>query len=413
MTVRSLLALLTILAVPAVVTGCGAAAVGSEPASLAPAGAKALAEIDGDLDSDQWQAARDLVGRFPDGGKLLDKLGEVEGAVGAQVVVVALNEGQGVALTQPDDEAKLGSFAKEYHLVSREIEGWTAVAEDAETLDAYERALEQGTLEGNAIYEEARAKFPDEALATLYTRGDTTSDWTALALTAEEDGFRLAGRARMGTTALTPLDPALLDEIPGDVLAAFAFGGGDLASQLPENFAFSDLLTPFADALSGGAVVWVRPGMPIPEVTAILPNGDSALLDQFALAFTGSTPGDAELDGHIARRIHAGPVTITYADVDGRLVLTTGATLQGGSGTLADEPGFQDVREQAGSPDDTGGFVYVDVSSVSTLLSLLGGLDVAGIPEELTRNLQHVRSVYAALGGEGPEQEIAIFVAIG
>ena len=412
MTVRSLLPSLAVLAACAVLSGCGAAAVGSEPASLAPASAKAFAEIDSHLDSTQWTAARDLIGRFPDGGKLLDKLGEVDGAVGDKVVVVALTEGQGLALTQPADAAKASSIVEEYHLVSREIEGWTAVAEDAETLDAYERALEQGTLEGNTIYEKARAEFPDEALATLFARGDTTSDWTALALTAEEVGFRLAGRARVGTTALTPPDPALFDEIPGDVLAAFAFGGGDLASQLPDDFAFSDLLTHFADALSGGAVVWVRPGLPIPEVTAILPKGESALLDQLAVAFTGSTPEDAELDGHTARRIHAGPVTITYAEIEGRLVLTTGTTLQGGSGRLADEPGFQDVREQAGSPDDTGGFVYVDVSRVSTLLSLLGGLDAVGIPQELTRNIEHVRSVYAAFGGEGSQQEIALFVAI-
>jgi hypothetical protein len=407
-TVRTLLAVLAVLGVSALLSGCGAATAGSDPASLAPVGARALAEIDGNLDSDQWQAASDMVGRFPDGGKLLDKLGAVDGAVGDQVVVVALNEGQGLALTQPDDAAKLGSFVEEYHLVSREIEGWTAVAEDAETLDAYERALEQGTLEGNTIYEEARAEFPDEALATLYARGDTTTEWTAVALTAEDSGFRVAGTMRT-PEASTPqaIDPDVLDEIPGDALAVLAFGGGGLPSTLPNPLGLD--LTPITDLLRGGAVVWVRPGAPIPEVTAILPEGDAATLDQLIRAFSPSAPEDMELDGIPAKQIKAGPVTVTYADVDGRLVLTTGRTLHGSGGLLEDE-GFQEAREQTGLPDPTSGFFYVDFQSVSSLLSLLGGF--GGVPDEVTRNVEHIDWLYGAYGGQGPKQQIALFVAI-
>jgi hypothetical protein len=408
MTVRNLLAVLAVLAVPAVVSGCGAASVGSDPASLAPAGARALAEIDGDLDSDQWQAARDLVGRFPDGGKLLDKLPEVEGAVGDRIIVVALDDSQGVALTQPDDAAKLRSLVAEYHLVSREIEGWTAVAEDAGTLDAYERALEQGTLEGNSIYEEASSEFPDDALATLYARGDATTEWTALALTAEDGGFRVAGRLRTPeSSAAKAIEPDVLDEIPGDALAVLAFAGGELPSGLPNGLGID--LAPLLDLFRGGAVVWVRPGAPIPEVTAILPEGDAATVGQLVATFAGMTPEDTELEGVQAKQIKTGPVTITYAEVDGRLVLTTGTTLHG-SGGLLDDEGFQEARGQTGLPEPTSGFVYVDVQSISSLLGLFGG--AAGVPPELTRNLEHVDWLYAASGGQGPVQEIAVFLAI-
>src|SRR5215211_1608331 len=238
MTMRSLLAALASLCLLATAAGCGAASqTGSGGASLVPASAKAVAEVDGNLDSDQWQAALDLIGRFPDADKLLDKLHEADDAASDELFVVALGDQKAVALTQPDDAAELRSFADEFELVSRELDGWTALAEDESTLDAYEQALDAGTLAGNALYDAARETFPDEALATLYAHGETSSEWTALAVTAEDDGLRLAGH--MKTTEaneLKPIDQEALAEVPGDALAVLAFGGGDFASKLPDEF---------------------------------------------------------------------------------------------------------------------------------------------------------------------------------
>ena len=414
---RSLLAALALLAATAAVAaGCGATretgAGATNPASLAPADAQAVADVDGDLDSAQWQAARELIDRFPDGGKLLDKLRELDEPAGDQIVVVGLPNGDGVALTQPDDAAKLRSLVDEHELASREIEGWTAVSDDADALDAYERALDRGTLEGNAFYEAARREFPDEALATLYARGEEGGEWAGLALTAEDDGLRLAGSIREASGSdLHPLDPALVDQIPADSIAAIAFGGGDIPDELPNMLGID--LRPFAEALAGGAVVWVRPGLLIPEVTAVLPSGETAFVDQLLQTFTGRTPEDTELDGHPAKRIRADALSITYAEVDGRLVLTTGTKLTG-NGRLADDPGFREAREAAGMPDATGGFVYVDVQQAASLIGLLGGLRGGGVQEldELMRNLQQIDWVYAAYGGAGPEHELAVFAAI-
>lgn len=409
---RSLLAALASLGLLAVTAGCGAASeAGAGAASVAPASAKAVAEVDGNLDSDQWHAALDLIDRFPDGDKLLDTLHEADNAAGDQLFVVALDDQNAVALTQPDDAAKLRELTEEYHLVSREIDGWTALAEDESTLDAYEQALDAGNLEGNALYDAARETFPDEALATLYARGETSSEWTALAVTAEDDGFRLAGH--MKTTEaheLRPIDQDALDEVPGDAMAVLALGGGDFASQLPEQFgAALTQLRPLADALSGGAVVWVSPGIPFPAVTAILPNGDAALVDGLLPLIAGQTPEDTQLDGQPAKSVKAGPVTITYAEVDGRLVLTTGSSLHGSGGFQADE-GFKTARDKVGLPDDASAFVYVDVQRISALVSLLGATGV--VPPELTRNLEHLDWLYLAAGGQGTDQEIAAFLAI-
>jgi hypothetical protein len=417
MTVRRLLAAFAVLVVVPVISGCGAAAgAGSDPASLAPAGARAVADIDGNLDSTQWRAARDLIGRFPDGDKLIDKLREADGAAGDQIVFVVMKgDSDAVVLTQPDDTAKLRSLVAEYHLVSREVNGWTAVTDKAETLNAYQHALEGGTLEGDKSYEAAKSKFPDDALATLYARGSDQGDWTGLALTAEDGGFRLAGRAATGSATAETLDPALLDAIPADALAAFAFGGGEVSPDLQKKL--YGLPSTLVGAFSGGAVVWVRPGMPIPELTAIVPKANIEIVEQILSEAMGydftEVAEDTELDGHPAKRIplSTGGIALTYAEIDGRFVVTTGTTL-GGGGRLVDDPSFKDARGEAGATENLGGFVYVDVERVSTLLSLLGGLGEGAVPPELTRNLEHVKSLYAAYGGEGSEHEISVFVAI-
>jgi hypothetical protein len=168
-------------------------------------------------------------------------------------------------------------------------------------------------------------------------------------------------------------------------------------------------LRPILDALSGGAVIWVSPGIPIPEVTVILPNGDSALVDQLLQTFAGETPEDTTLDGQPAKRIRTGPVTITYAEVDGRLVLTTGSSLHG-SGGLEDDEGFQAARDKAGLPDPTDAFLYVDVQRVSALVGLLGA--TGAVPPELTRNLEHLDWLYLAAGGQSSDQQIGAFLAI-
>jgi hypothetical protein len=168
-------------------------------------------------------------------------------------------------------------------------------------------------------------------------------------------------------------------------------------------------IRPIVDALGGGAVVWVSPGVPFPAVTAILPNGNAMLVDGIVQLIAGQTPEDATLDGQPAKSVKTGPVTITYADVDGRLVLTTGSSLHG-SGGLQDDEGFKAARDKVGLPEDASAFVYVDVQRISGLVSLLGA--TGAVPPELSRNLEHLDWLYLAAGGQGTDQEIGAFLAI-
>src|SRR5215213_1809983 len=406
MNVRRLLIAVAMLSVSAVGSGCGAVQEVGDSASLAPADARVLAQLDGDLDSAQWRAARELIDRFPDGDRLLDELDEVRGVAGDQIVLVALDEEEAVALTQPRDERKLRSLVSEYHLVSRQINGWTAVAHEGGVLDDYERELDEGTLDGDERYEAARSELPDEALATVYVGGDSAKEWTAAALTAEGDGFRLVGRFKPAASHdLEGIDLGALAQVPGDALAVLAFGAGGFPTELPSPLGID--LAPFTDLFSGGAVIWVRSGAPIPEVTAILPDAEAADLDRLVRGFTGATPEQAQLDGSPAKRIRIGPMAITYADIGGRLALTTGETLRG-RGHVGQIPGVVEGRERVGI--EAKGLVYIDVGRVSSLLGFLGGF--GGIPVELTRNLEHVDWLYGAYGGDGEEQEIGVFLAI-
>ncbi len=401
---RRLVFALISLAIATGAAGCGSGAGQSgDAASLAPAGARALVEIDGDFDSDQWQAARELAARFPDGEKALEQVREVDEAAGDRIVGVAVDDEEFVALTQPDDQAKLDSFLAEHDLVSREIEGWTAVAEDAAVLDRYRAALERGTLEGDERYEAAGEALSDDALATVYARGDGEFEWAAFALTAEEEGLRLAGRVRGGSGEAEPVASDLLAEVPGDVLAVLAFGGGLVPSELPNPLGVD--LRPIAELLAGGGVVWARPGLPVPEVTALLPEGEADQLDALVRTFLGQEPEAAELDGRPAKRVRVGSVTITYGEVDGRLVITTAAA-PGASGRLTDDRDFQDAREVSGMPDETNGFLYVNLRRIVPLLGFLGADD------ELSRNLEPIASVLAFATGEGRDHELVVFVEI-
>ena len=80
-------------------------------------------------------------------------------------------------------------------------------------------------------------------------------------------------------------------------------------------------------------------------------------------------------------------------------------------GSLADDVDFKEAKDAAGMPDETGGFLYVDVADALPLLSLAGyaGVDV---PRELLENLRPVRSVIAWSEADGTTSAQTLFVHI-
>ena len=90
---------------------------------------------------------------------------------------------------------------------------------------------------------------------------------------------------------------------------------------------------------------------------------------------------------------------IYYATFDGKLVITDSPTgisgLKDGGQKLSDDQVFKDAKSAAGMPDETKGFVYVNVKDAAPMVEGLSALGGSGIPPDVSANLEHVRSFLA------------------
>ena len=115
--------------------------------------------------------------------------------------------------------------------------------------------------------------------------------------------------------------------------------------------------------------------------------------------------------------LQGSPLPLHIAVVDDQVVATTASTPADAleraqvGGSLADDEDFKEAKDAAGMPDETGGFLYVDVADALPLLSLAGyaGVDV---PKELLENLRPVSSVIAWSQADGTTSAQTLFVHI-
>ena len=121
--------------------------------------------------------------------------------------------------------------------------------------------------------------------------------------------------------------------------------------------------------------LYVRPGFLIPEVTLVTQVDDEqaavATVDKIVKALAEYLPAaqhvnEVEIDGIDAKEVAVSPpVSVYYAAFDGHLVVTTSrdgiAQLRQDGDRLADDSSFKDALEQAGMPDETAGFAYVNL----------------------------------------------------
>ncbi len=313
-------ALLSAVSLALVASACGS---GSSPASggaaIAPASASVFVAIDTDSGGDQWQAAADLLNKFPGGSELIanalrDLEGEdldfdtdVEPALGPETDVVFLdltNDPAVVLLTQPDDADKFRELVEsgdEPGVVAEVEDGWWAAAETQATLDAFAAAREDGdSLADTDAYDTAMSELPEDALATVYVDpnavnqavsgvetgalqldeqaltdcfggGQDTDDASlALAVVAEDGGLRLSG---IGTSAIPAgeLGDASFDEFfPADALAFVDFQGFGDAFQKSFD-CFSEATPEFSQSL---AQVQLALGTSVEELLGTLFSGE-------------------------------------------------------------------------------------------------------------------------------------------
>jgi hypothetical protein len=325
--------------------GCGGdAGTGPEGAAEAPANATFFVAIDTDFESAQWDNARTLVGKFPDGDRAVDFLlnelsdegvdfeRDVKPALGPEVDIVgfdlAAGESNIVGLTKPQDEEKLRELLEkgDEPVVVRRIGEWTAFAENDEILNRFVDARDEGRLADDEDFQEAMDTVSEDAIVQAYFNGDELMSAAsqdsqlspetfeacvpggavpsfAFAVRAESDGVRLEGGGKSADSEanggyLTPYESQLVDVVPGGLLAYVSFNDLEqLFSTLRDCLATSSpeferglgqfeamlgvsLEEDIAPLFANEGAFYVRRGVPFPEFTLLLSVDDEARAEQ-------------------------------------------------------------------------------------------------------------------------------------
>ncbi|HZR96167.1 MAG TPA: hypothetical protein VFA56_10760 [Gaiellaceae bacterium] len=431
--------------VAVVVAGCASARATGSTGAAAVVPSSATAFVSGDTGGDwhgletllpaEWQGVRRIAGR---------------------VDVAVLHDKKTVAFVQPKDEGALADFVRKHRLVTRPIGAWTAVAHDGAALDEVEAAKTH--LVDNERFREAMDALPGDARVRAYANGEeagrlfaaipgqlearvvppgakftlkpTTNGnrsvaigvqqfpWLAASLSSNGDGVKLDVFAPRGELVasqpprlvIKPTEPyqsALVDEIPAGALAVVDVqlpdGAFELLERLPKRLI--DLLggnDPASlpnelDAIMGGeTALYVRPSVPMPEVTLVTQPSDTAAASKTLDSLLRDSPQLARTK--LYRAVIGGQfvVSTTQAGID---------AFRAGGAKLSSDPTFLEAKKKSGMPDRTTGFAYVNAKDALPLLALAGVKVPAGAAG--------VRTVAAYGFEDGGRSRLSAFLGVG
>jgi hypothetical protein len=413
-----------------------------------------------------------ILDELSDEGIDLDE--DVKPAVGPQVNVVwldAADEESFVGMTQPADADKLRELLEKSgdEFFFREVEDWTAFATDEQYFDALAEGRAAGSLADDSRFADAMGRVAEDSLLRLYFNGPAAAPgleeesgfdlgavaellpggevpWVSASLAAEDGGGRLDGAVGFGGDpdgwVAPTYEAELTDVAPAGALAYMSFK--DLEGQLSK---FRDLLAQvepeferdiarveneigvsleedIGPLLAGEGALYVRQGLFIPEVTLLLEVEDEAnamaVLDDLVAGIRDDLRlGPAttvDIEGVEARQVAIEePVALYYAAFDGHLVVTTQragiAALRAEGDRLSGDDRFQEALGDAGMPDETAGFAYVNLrETIPYVLGFLGtGEDV---PDEVDRNLEPLDHLVVFSTREDNVVEFSGFLAV-
>jgi hypothetical protein len=370
-----------------------------------------------DLSSSEWYGV---------GKQFLTQFQTLAPALGGELDVAVLPSKEIVGFTQPQDSAKLDALATKHGAQTRVIGGWTAIAKTSAALDTVANATSH--LPDNSLFTEAMDRLPGSALVRAYangqeaqtllasipgplqTSGTTDFRWAAAALKSTSDGLKLEAFIRTAArTATSPYAPALVDEIPSGALAVADFqvssgmfeNLGTLPAPLVRLFGATTVnaLPQQLDTLLGGeTAIYVRPSLPMPEVTLATQPADTAAASQALDAILAELPSTSMFSG----------VKLYRKTMGGQFVVSTTqqglADFSGGSPRLSADPSFFAAKSQSGMGAETTGFVYANVKDALPLLSLAGVKLPAGLPS---------LSTFMAYGGQtDTEASLTAFLGV-
>lgn len=331
-------------------------------------------------------------------------------------------------------------------------------------------------LDDDELFKDALAELPDAALVKAFVRGenltrvfdqafkefqglgtgvfsfgaDQQPEFIAAALAAEDDGLRFTAAARAEQEpAANAFESKLLGDVPANAVAFLSFRGGEpfdrQLKQLNENDAYREGLRMFEQMLGvpldrvfslfeNEVAFYIRPGTPIPEFTLLLeaPNEQQALKDVDAIitALTRvlaaqpchePTGGDGITWSCVEFEPDSTPfehpyVAIRSSAFDDKVVVTTSRSafgdIRSDDPKLLEDDGFSEARKAAGVPDETSGFLYLDLAE--GLPMLLGLVEATGadVPGELSANLEALESFLVWGDSEGRTSSFSVFLEI-
>ncbi len=461
----------------------GAASGGASGASAAPASAPAFVSVNSDLDSKQWNTVEDLLGKFPAKTQLLSSIRnslskntgldferDIKPALGPEIDVVLLDStGAGsdvVALTRPKDEGKFATAIAKGNksdpsskLLSEKVGDWTVLADSQAKIDKYKQSSTGPRLADDKNFKAAMNGLPGETVATFYVNGQSVTQalqqriprlgstsltagsfrWLGGAIESTSDGVKFEGNTSL-TTSQTPVNfkSKFVKDIPSGALAVLSFHSSGNTSQLKQleknplvqqqlgqvERALGTSVDEIARLASGEGALYVRQGSPIPEVTIVLEEKDSAkavaTLDRLAerartsLNAPPATP--TTVSGVTVKQLDLGKLSILYAGFGNELVVTTSRAgigdLRASGGKLGDDSDFKSAKDAAGLPDDNAGFLYVNLKDAIEVGKSYAQLAGQNIPAQVDANLRPLQSFLVYGSADGDTQHFAGFLGI-
>lgn len=455
--------------------GGGAGLIQSTGAEIAPANAT-FVSVDSNVDSEQWNTAETLLDKFPGKPDLLAALRsglrtedadwerDVKPALGERVDFVLLTvagEVGYVGLTKPKDSAAFNALLEkgDEPAVHAEVEAWTVFSDQQASIDAFNRERAKGTLEDDDAYGAAIDSLPEESLLMVYANGTQAAaqlrqqlddsgagallsgdqlSWAAVAFEAVSNGLRIVGSAKgEAVDTIENYSPKLLEHVPSDALAALSFRGGgkQLSRQLERIPGMQGQLSQLEQVLgvplenvtglfSGEGLAYVVEAAPIPEFTVLLEQSNAAeavttidrIVGRAGILF-GMQPTTSTVDGVTVKTLKFDSVSVSYAGVDGKLVITTDKAAISGLGdasgdALADDPDFKRASEAAELGDETSGFLYVNLREAIALGRRFAEAADETIPPDVDSNLRPLESFLVHGSREGDETHFTGFLEI-
>lgn len=456
---------IALLGLVAALAACGGGGGGStasdDAAGLVPPSALAFVILNTDVSSSQLKSAQEVLGKFPikdrllaelkrsarrGGGPSLDALTRSAGPQVDLAILDVAGEIGSVGFAKPVDEK---AFLRQLSsggdpIVHATIGGWTVFSDKQALLDAVKKRT--GGLGEQSGYKDALATLPGEAIARAYIApaaldeavsrsglgrtlplGTKRARWLAAALTSASGALKLELHARGLARNAKQASSDLARQIPsGSIVALSMVGAGNaLGPDRGQALRRAQALLPFdvkavVAALGTETIAYVRPGLPLPEVTvASKPKDVQASLQAVgSLLTTLAAPAKTStttVDGVVLKQVDLGTFSLYYGAFDGELVVTDSrnavAELRAKGDKLVDDAAFDDARNAAGMPAVSEGFLFVNLKDAVPAAEGLAQFGNTTIPKELDENLRPLRTFLGYASREGDVQTYVAFLS--